>query len=64
LVLRWEYIPGSELFLVWSQGTTNSGNPQEQLFPSLGDNLFSNKLENIFFGEGDLSVFAVGREKI
>ncbi|MCK5678404.1 MAG: hydrolase, partial [Flavobacteriaceae bacterium] len=25
LVLRWEYIPGSEIFLVWSQGTTGFG---------------------------------------
>ena len=23
LVVRWEYVPGSELFLVWSQGTKN-----------------------------------------
>jgi len=25
LVLRWEYIPGSEIFLVWSQGITGLG---------------------------------------
>ena len=48
LVMRWEYIPGSELYLVWSQGTTNSGTPNEPLFDSLSANLFSNKLENIF----------------
>ncbi len=52
LVLRWEYIPGSELYLVWSQGTTFSGNPDEQLLPSLSENLFSNKLENIFLVKG------------
>lgn len=27
LVVRWEYIPGSELFLVWSQSVNGSGNP-------------------------------------
>ncbi|MBT8219756.1 MAG: carbohydrate binding family 9 domain-containing protein, partial [Bacteroidia bacterium] len=35
LVARWEYVPGSELFLVWSQGLTNSGDPTESLIPSL-----------------------------
>lgn len=48
LVARWEYIPGSELFLVWSQGVTTSGNPAEELIPSLRDNLFSQKAHNIF----------------
>ncbi|MCP3930735.1 MAG: carbohydrate binding family 9 domain-containing protein [Bacteroidetes bacterium] len=48
LVARWEYIPGSELYLVWSQGTTNSGDPEEALFPNLTDNLFTNKAHNIF----------------
>ncbi|MFT5265041.1 MAG: hypothetical protein ACI8YQ_003791 [Polaribacter sp.] len=48
LVVRWEYIPGSELFLVWSQGNTNFGNPQEALIPGLVNDLFSEKGENIF----------------
>ena len=48
LVLRWEYIPGSELYLVWSQGITNSGNPEEDLIPSLRENLFTEKARNIF----------------
>lgn len=48
LVARWEYIPGSVLFLVWSQGLTNFGEPSDQLFPSLRDNLFDNKATNIF----------------
>jgi hypothetical protein len=48
LVARWEYIPGSEIFLVWSQGTTNSGEPGEKLIPSLTENLFSEKAHNIF----------------
>ncbi len=48
LVARWEYVPGSELYLVWSQGTTAFGNPADDLLPSLGDNLFSEKATNIF----------------
>lgn len=48
LVARWEYIPGSEIFLVWSQGITNSGNPEEALFSSLTDNLFDQQPHNIF----------------
>ncbi|MCB0548669.1 MAG: carbohydrate binding family 9 domain-containing protein [Phaeodactylibacter sp.] len=48
LVLRWEYIPGSELFLVWSQSNTASGNPTERLLPSLTEHLFSEKMQNIF----------------
>ncbi|MGA1583459.1 MAG: DUF5916 domain-containing protein [Saprospiraceae bacterium] len=34
LVARWEYIPGSELFLVWSQSTTPPGNPADELWRS------------------------------
>ncbi|NMH88986.1 DUF5916 domain-containing protein [Flavivirga algicola] len=49
LVLRWEYIPGSEIFLVWSQDISQSGNPQEGLFKSLGNNVFGEeKPQNIF----------------
>ena len=48
LVVRWEYIPGSEIFLVWSQGTTGTGDPNKQLFPNLEQNLFSEKARNIF----------------
>ncbi len=48
LVVRWEYIPGSEIFLVWSQGNTGSGDPNKRLFPNLEQNLFSEKAHNIF----------------
>ena len=48
LVARWEYIPGSEIFLVWSQGITNFGDPSEPLISSLSDNVFSEKAHNIF----------------
>jgi len=48
LVMRWEYIPGSEVFLVWSQGITNSGDPS-QGFDSIIDNqLLSQKPQNTF----------------
>ncbi len=48
LVLRWEYSPGSTLFLVWSQ--TRSGFDQESLFTpvaNMGD-LFSERSHNTF----------------
>ena len=49
LVVRWEYIPGSEIFLVWSQDVSQSGNPKNQLFNDLGDGIFNDeKPQNIF----------------
>ena len=49
LVVRWEYIPGSEIFLVWSQDVSQSGNLQNQLFDDLSDNIFNDeKPQNIF----------------
>lgn len=49
LVVRWEYIPGSEIFLVWSQDVSQSGNPQNELFQDLGDGIFNDeKPQNIF----------------
>ncbi|MCB0559911.1 MAG: carbohydrate binding family 9 domain-containing protein [Lewinellaceae bacterium] len=48
LVLRWEYVPGSEIFLVWSQSNTASGDPAERLLPSLSSRLFSEKMQDIF----------------
>jgi hypothetical protein len=48
LVLRWEYIPGSEIFLVWSQGTTGLGNSKDGLFRSLDSQILGRKPENIF----------------
>ena len=47
-VLRWEYIPGSELYLVWSQGTTVSGDPMKDVFASLREDLFSESIRNNF----------------
>lgn len=49
LVVRWEYIPGSEIFLVWSQDVSQSGDPQNALFQDLGDGIFNDeKPQNIF----------------
>lgn len=48
LVLRWEYIPGSEIFLVWSQGTTGFANPGESLISGLNDQIIKQQPENIF----------------
>lgn len=48
LVLRWEYVPGSELFLVWSQGANASGDPNRGLTRSLSENLFGDNARNVF----------------
>ena len=50
LVARWEYKPGSELFLVWSQGNTYSSTDDldTPLFDNLFDNAFANQARNIF----------------
>lgn len=48
LVLRWEYIPGSEIFLVWSQGVVGSTNPYETLGNNLDAQIFGQKKDNTF----------------
>ena len=49
MVVRWEYIPGSTLFLVWTQGRTNGvSTDQERSFQDLTSNLFGVKPHNIF----------------
>lgn len=48
LVVRWEYIPGSEIFLVWSQGIFGQGNSKEDLLTGINDQIFGRKPENIF----------------
>lgn len=52
LVIRWEYIAGSELFLVWSQA--NTPNSFDDLTSPLGDSLFSN-----IFNEQGRNIFLV-----
>ena len=48
LVLRWEYIPGSEIFLVWSQGIFGDANRRDDLFSGINNQIFNRKPENIF----------------
>ncbi len=48
LVARWEYIPGSEIFFVWSQGITSNGNPNENLFTELDSQILGSKPTNSF----------------
>jgi hypothetical protein len=48
LVLRWEYIPGSELFLVWSQGVSSSLSSSSGLFEDLETGILDQRPQNIF----------------
>ncbi len=48
MVLRWEYIPGSELYLVWSQDIAQFGDVNDGLFEGLNNNILNKKPENIF----------------
>lgn len=50
LVLRWEYVAGSEFFLVWSQGIIPNafGDLDTPLVTSLLDNVFDQQPHNIF----------------
>ena len=48
MVLRWEYIPGSEIFLVWSQGITDFGDVERNVFQLASQDLFSSGSENTF----------------
>ena len=48
LVARWEYIPGSELFFVWSRGGVTFDDPRNSLTRSLRDQITDNKLEDTF----------------
>lgn len=48
MVVRWEYVPGSELFLVWSQDITQFGEVAEDLIPSLREGIADTQPQNIF----------------
>jgi len=48
LVVRWEYIPGSEIFLVWAQSNTGLQNPADTLFKSLNNQILKEKANNTF----------------
>jgi hypothetical protein len=48
LVVRWEYIPGSEIFLVWSQGNTGLGDPDDSLGESLDKEILQETPDNTY----------------
>ncbi len=48
LVVRWEYTPGSVLYVVWSQGRTQSDNSRKFSLNEGMSNLFDVKPHNIF----------------
>lgn len=48
LVARWEYIPGSEIYLVWSQGITGLGNVDNNFSAIVDNQLLRQKPQNTF----------------
>ena len=48
LVLRWEYIPGSELFLVWSQGIRTDVPLENGLIEGAQNGILEHQPQNIF----------------
>jgi len=48
LVMRWEYIPGSELFLVWSQGIEGLNDPSEGIFTAADNQILGQQIRNTF----------------
>lgn len=49
MVLRWEYIPGSTIFLVWSQFRTGDLHLDDHSLRTLSDELYDIVPRNIFF---------------
>ncbi|WP_106794176.1 DUF5916 domain-containing protein [Aquimarina sp. Aq78] len=48
LVVRYEYKPGSEIFLVWAQGITDYRRPTGSLYRSFDNQIFSKQPNNTF----------------
>lgn len=48
LVARWEYVPGSEIYLVWSQNTSAIGDVAYGLVEDFNKNIVQDKGRNIF----------------
>ena len=48
LVARWEYIPGSEIFLVWSQGINGLGNVNNDFSTIIDNQLLRQRPRNTF----------------
>ncbi|WP_405251496.1 DUF5916 domain-containing protein [Dokdonia sp. Asnod3-C12] len=48
LVARWEYIPGSEVFLVWSQGIEGGASSRENLTEAFDSQVLGQQIRNTF----------------
>lgn len=48
LVVRWEYIPGSEIFFVWSQGITGSGDADNNFDAIVENQILKQQPQNTF----------------
>ncbi|RCS27810.1 hydrolase [Polaribacter sp. WD7] len=48
LVARWEYIPGSELFLVWARGSVGNTDTDTDLLNSVSDQVFREPANDTF----------------
>ena len=48
MVFRWEYIPGSEIFLVWSQGITGLGDVNDSFGTIIDQELLGQRPLNTF----------------
>ena len=48
LVIRWEYIPGSEMFLVWSRGAVETRDMNNSLSTSVHDLVFDKVADDTF----------------
>ncbi len=48
LVIRWEYNPGSDIFLVWSQGIDGIGDPYNSFSEIIDNQLLSQPPQNTF----------------
>jgi hypothetical protein len=48
LVVRWEYIPGSELFFVWTQGIDGSDDPKQSIKSNFQKQVFNRQPNNTF----------------
>ena len=50
-VLRWEYLPGSTFFLVWTHGRTNEDHPGQFRFNRDFSDLLSSRADNVFLAK-------------
>ena len=51
IVLRWEFLPGSLFYLVWTHGQTNEDNPGDFSFGRDFKNLWNTASDNIFLAK-------------